>query len=109
MQLFSILDEVACVLTGITARNPAMVARLRRQAKAMPPAEIAAHLANAIASATDAAHARAWEEAEHGMASAETLVDHEYYGELVAAWSLVAGEHQITSLDPWLGERDRLH
>lgn len=109
MQIFPILDDVACALTDITATNPHMVARLRRQALAMPPCEIAAHLANAIANALDAAHARSWEESRYGFASAETQVDHEYFAELVAAWSLVAGEQGITSLEDALEEVERRH
>jgi hypothetical protein len=59
----SAFDEFACVPCGITVTNPAMVARIRAQSAAMSDYEIAAHLGNAIASSTDAAHALAWEQA----------------------------------------------
>ena len=97
-------DDVACITTGIAINNPAMVARLRAQAHHLPASDIAAHLAGAIANATNAAHARAWEEDQFGEARPETQVDHEYFEELVAAWSLIASEHQITSLDALLEE-----
>jgi hypothetical protein len=76
-----------------------MVARIRAQSVAMSDYEIAAHLGNAIASSTDATHALAWEQSQLGEASAETLVDAEYFEELVAAWSLIASERGIDSLD----------
>jgi hypothetical protein len=97
-------DDIACVVTGITTANPAMVARIRTQSEQLGSYDIAAHLANAIASANDAAHARNWEESQFGEASAETLVDTEYYEELVAAWSLVASERQVAGFDSLLGE-----
>jgi hypothetical protein len=52
-------------------------------------------ITNAIASATDATHARAWEESQFGEARAETLVDHEYIEDLVATWSMVATQREI--------------
>jgi len=61
MQIISAFDDIACVTTGITVTNPAMVARIQIQSAPLSDYEIAAHLASAIASATDAAHARAWE------------------------------------------------
>ena len=97
-------DDVACITTGIAITNPAMVARLRNQAVRLTPSDIAAHLANAIANATDAAHALAWEQEQFGEGHPETQVDHEYFEELVAAWSLIASEHQIDSLDAVLAE-----
>lgn len=95
----SAFDEFACVPCGITVTNPAMIARIRAQAATMSDYEIAAHLGNAIASSTDAAHALSWEQSQLGEASAETLVDAEYFEELVAAWSLIASERGIDSLD----------
>jgi len=41
----------------------------------------------------------AWEQSQLGEACAETLVDAEYFEELVAAWSLIASERGIDSLD----------
>ncbi len=96
---YSNFDDVACITNGITVTNPAMVARIRGQAAHLSDYEIAAHLSNAIASSTDAAHALAWEQSQLGEACAETLVDAEYFEELVAAWSLIASERGIDSLD----------
>lgn len=92
-------DDVACITTGITVTNPAMVARIRAQSAYLTDYDIAAHLGNAIASSTDAAHSLAWEESQFGEARAETLVDAEYFDDLVAAWSLIASERGIDSLD----------
>jgi hypothetical protein len=98
---YSNFDDVACITNGITVTNPAMVARIRAQAAHLSDYDIAAHLSNAIASSTDAAHALAlaWEQSQLGESSAETLVDAEYFEELVAAWSLIASERGIDSLD----------
>lgn len=109
MQIISVFDDITCAATGITITNPAMVARVQARSAAMPDCEIAAHLANAIASATDAAHARAWEESQFGEARPETLVDHEYFEDLVAAWTLVATQRDIDSLDGLLGEVVSVH
>jgi len=109
MQIISAFDDIACVSTGITLTNPAMVARIQIQSAPMTDYEIAAHLANAIASATDAAHARAWEESQFGEARAETLVDHEYFEDLVAAWSMVATQREIDSLDGMLTDTAVVH
>jgi len=106
---FSNFDDVACIACGITITNPAMVARLRNQAHHLSASEIAAHLAGAIANATDAAHALAWEEAQFGEGRPETQVDQEYFEELVAAWSIIATEHQIASLDACLLEAASIH
>ncbi len=92
-------DDVACIITGITVTNPAMVDRIRRQAFIHSDQEITAHLANAIANASDAGHAHAWEESNFGQAAPETQVDLEYYQDLVTAWSLVASERGIETLD----------
>jgi hypothetical protein len=91
-------DEIAGVSHGIEAINPCMVARLRRAADSLNRYEISARLADAVTEAADAAHTRAWEEAQFGEASADTIVDCEYFDELAAAWSLVAIEHQL--IDP---------
>lgn len=109
MQIISAFDDIAFAATGITVTNPAMVARIQIQSAPMTNYEIAAHLANAIANATDAAHARAWEESQFGEARAETLVDHEYFEDLVAAWSMVAIQREIDSLDGLLTEAVSVH
>lgn len=106
---YSNFDDVACITTGITVTNPALIARLRGQATHLSAADIAAHLAGAIANATDAAHALAWEEHQFGEGRPETQVDCEYFVELVAAWSLIASEHQIASLDACLIEAASIH
>src|SRR3546814_10120282 len=72
-----------------------MVARIRRVADTLNRYEIAARLADAITDAADAVHTRAFEEAQFGEASADAIVDCEYYDDLAAAWSLVASEHQL--------------
>lgn len=102
-------DDVACISTGIAITNPAMLARIRNQALNLPAHEITAHLGNAIANSTDAAYALAWEKAQFGETRPETQVDHEYFEDLVAAWSLVASEHQIASLDAFLLEEVSVH
>ena len=102
-------DDVACITTGITVTNPAMVIRIRAQAQRLPVAEITAYLGNAIGNATDAAHAAAWETSQFDEPSAETQVDLEYYQELVAAWSLIAAEHDIDTLDVLLYADTMLH
>src|SRR3546814_14193778 len=76
-----------------------MVARIRRVADTLNRYEIAARLADAITDAADAAHTRAFEEAQFGEASADAIVDCEYYDDLAAAWSLVASEHQLINPD----------
>ena len=81
---YSNFDDVACITNGITVTNPAMVARIRAQSAHLTDYDIAAHLGNAIASSTDAAHSLAWEESQFGEARAETLVDAEYFDDLVA-------------------------
>eukprot|EP01037_Dinobryon_pediforme_P016747 gene16747-16927_t len=96
---YSNFDDVACITNGITVTNPAMVARIRAQSAHLTDYDIAAHLGNAIASSTDAAHSLAWEESQFGEARAETLVDAEYFDDLVAAWGLIASERGIDSLD----------
>jgi hypothetical protein len=59
-------DDVACIITDITITNATMVNRIRRQALNQSDQEITAHLSNAIANATDAAHARDWEASNFG-------------------------------------------
>lgn len=93
------LDEIAGIAHGIEVINPALVARIRRAADSLNAHEIAARLADAITEALDAAHVRSFEEAQFGEASAESLVDSEYYDGLAAAWSLVAAEHHLVSPD----------
>ena len=88
-------DEIAGIAHGVETTNPAMVARIRRAADTLSRYEIAARLADAITEAADAAHVRAFEEAQFGQASADAIVDCEYYDDLAAAWSLVASEHQL--------------
>lgn len=92
-------DEIAGIAHGIEITNPGMVGRIRRAADTVSRYEIAARLAQAITEAADAAHTRAFEEAQFGQASADAIVDQEYYGELAAAWSLVASEHQLMGED----------
>jgi hypothetical protein len=109
MQIISAFDDIAFATSGITVTNPAMVARIQIQSAPMSDYDIAAHLANAIASATDAAHARACEESQFGECRAETLVDHEYFEDLVAAWSMVATQREIDSLDGLLTDAASVH
>ena len=92
-------DAFAGIDHGIEGLNPSLVARIRRAADAMSRHEIAAYLAGAITEAADAAHIRAFEEAQFGEASADAIVDQEYHEELASAWSLVAAEHQLVSPD----------
>ena len=92
-------DDVACVITGITVTTPAMVNRIRNQALIQSDQEVTAHLANAIANASDAAHTFAWETSNYGQAASETQVDLEYYRDLVSAWIMVASERGIETLD----------
>ena len=92
-------DDVACIITGITVTNSAMVNRICKQALIQTDQEVTAHLANAITNASDSAHAHAWEESNYGFAAPETQVDLEYYQDLVSAWSLVASERGIETLD----------
>ena len=99
MLRISNFDDVACIITGITVTNPAMVDRIRKQARNLTVQDITANLAAAIGNATDAAHAQAWEESNFGQAAPETLVDLEYYNDLVSAWSLVASARGIGTLD----------
>lgn len=92
-------DDVACIISGITVANPAMVNRIRRQALIHSDQEITAHLASAIANASDALHAHTWKESNYGQATPETLIELEYYQDLVSAWSLVTSERGIETLD----------
>src|SRR3546814_9475348 len=80
-------DEIAGIGHIIEITNPAMVARIRRVADTLNRYEIAARLADAITDAADAAHTRAFEEAQFGEASADAIVDCEYYDDLAAARS----------------------
>ena len=102
-------DEIAGVAHGVEITNPAMVARIRRAAEALNRYEIAARLAQAITEAADAAHTRAFEEAQFGEASADAIVDQEYYDDLAATWSLVASEHQLISPDAIFSHDGSVH
>lgn len=102
MYSLSSYHEIAGIAHGIDITNPGMVARIRRAADDLTAYEIAAQLADAVRQAADADHARAYEEAHFGEASADAIVDAEYYEELVAAWSLVASEHQLCSVETLL-------
>lgn len=102
-------DEIAGVAYGIEFTNPGMVDRIRRAADALNRYEIAARLAQAITEAADAAHTRAFEEAQFGEASADAIVDQEYYDDLAATWSLVASEHQLISLDAIFSHDGSVH
>lgn len=102
-------NEIAGVSHGIEAINPCMVARIRRAADALTRYEIAARLADAITEAAAAAHTRAWEESQFGEASADTIVDCEYFDELAAAWSLVASEHALISPETILAYDGSVH
>ena len=102
-------DEIAGIAHGIEITNPAMVARIRDAADSLNRYEISARLANAITEAADAAHARAFEEAQFGEASADAIVDCEYYDDLAATWSLIAGEHQLVSLEALYTQDGSVH
>lgn len=102
MHLLTSFDEVAGIAHGIEITNPGMVARIRRAADSLNPHEIAARLGQAVREAADAAHIRAFEEAQFGQASADAIVECEYQDELASAWSLVATEHQLYSIDALL-------
>src|SRR3546814_7014457 len=101
-------DEIAGIGHSIEITNPAMVARIRRVADTLNRYEIAARLADAITDAADAAHTRAFEEAQFGEASADAIVDCEYYDELAAAWSLVASAHQLIRAEEHTSELQSL-
>lgn len=102
-------DEIAGVAHGIEVTNPWLVARIRRAAENLNAYEIAARLGQVITEAADAAHARAFEEAEFGEASADAIVDCEYYDELAATWSLVAAEHQLITPETILAHDGSVH
>jgi hypothetical protein len=102
-------DEIAGVTHGIEVTNPSMVARIRRAADSLNRCEIAARLAQAITEAADAAHTRDFEEAQFGEASADAIVDCEYYEELASAWSLVAAEHQLITPESILAHDGSVH
>ena len=95
----SILSDTAGFGASIDLLNPGLVARIRRAADTMNRHEISARLHDAIAEAANALHARNWEEAQFGEASADAIVDCEYHDDMAAAWSLVAAEHQLITED----------
>ena len=64
-------NDIAGIAHGIETTNPCMVERIRRAADNMGRHEIAARLGQAITEATDAAHARDFEQAQFGEASAD--------------------------------------
>lgn len=109
MNALTNFDDVAGIANGILFSNPHLVSRLRRTAENLNHYEIAAHLCNAITSAADAAHARSYEEEYLLEASAETIADYEYYHDLAAAWSVIATEHQLSSLDTILTNDGSVH
>lgn len=102
-------DEIAGIAHGIETTNPCMVERIRRAADSLNRHEIAARLADAITEANDAGHVRAFEEAQFGEASADAIVDCEYYDDLAAAWSLIASEHQLVSPHVLLAHDGSVH
>ncbi|WP_328281601.1 hypothetical protein [Sphingobium sp.] len=102
-------DDIAGIAHGIEITNPSMVARIRRAAETLNAYEIAARLGQAITEAADAAHIRAFETEQFGEASADAIVDCEYYDELAAAWSLIAAEHQLISPDILLAHDGSVH
>ncbi|EAT07474.1 hypothetical protein SKA58_19625 [Sphingomonas sp. SKA58] len=102
-------EDVAGIANGIGITNPHLLNRIRATAANLDHYEIAAHLNNAIGNAADAAHARSYEEEYLLEASAETITDYEYYHELAAAWSVVATEHQLTSLETILANDGSVH
>ena len=63
----------------------------------------------AITEAADAAHTRDFEDAQFGEASADAIVDCEYYDELAAAWSLVAAEHQLITPEILIAHDGSVH
>lgn len=109
MLQFRPFDAMPDIVDGIELNNPAMVERVRRAAEKLSPYEISAHLANAITSAADAAHTRAWEETHYGEASADAIVDAEYHDELAAAWSLIAAEHHLLAPDIYFALNGSMH
>lgn len=102
-------DEITGIAYGVEIANPAMVARIRAAADTLNRYEIAVRLAQAITEAADAAHIRAFEEAQFGEASADAIVDQEYYDDLAAAWSLVAAEHQLITPETILAHDGSVH
>lgn len=109
MNALTSFADVAGIGHGILFTNPHLVNRLRGIAENLNHYEIAAHLGNAITSANDADHARSYEEAYLLEASPETIADCEYYNELAAAWSIVATEHHLTSLETILTNDGSVH
>lgn len=105
----TILSDSADFGVSIDILNPSLVQRIRRNAAAMNRQELFAQLHGAIADAANAHHARRWEEAQLGEASADAIVDCEYHDDLAAAWSLVAAEHQLITEDSILLHDGLIH
>ena len=105
----TILSDTAGFGASIDILNPSLVQRIRRNAARMDRHEIFAQLHRAIADAANAHHARRWEEAQLGEASADVGVDCEYHDDLAAAWSLVAAEHQLITEDSVLLHDGSVH
>ena len=109
MNALTSFTDVAGISHGILYSNPHLVSRIRKQAENLDHYEIAAHLGNAISGAADAAHARSYEEDYLMDASPETIADYEYFHDLAAAWSIVATEHQLTSLETIFANDGSVH
>lgn len=109
MLAFTQLDAMSGSAHDIETLNPAMVSRLRAQAARLDHYQIAVHLADAIAAATDAAHISRWQEHAYGEASPEAMVDQEYHDDLVSAWTLIAAEHQLVNLDVLFADDRSFH
>src|SRR3546814_13881235 len=90
-------DEIAGIGHSIEITNPAMVARIRRVADTLNRYEIAARLADAITDAADAAHTRAFEEAQFGEASADAIVHCEYYDDLARSEERRGGKECVST------------
>jgi hypothetical protein len=107
--LNTILSDTAGFGASIDVLNPSLVQRIRRSAAGMNRQQLFAQLHVAIADAANAHHARRWEEAQLGEASAEAIVDCEYHDDLAAAWSLIAAEHQLITEDSILLQDGSVH
>jgi len=109
MITFTQFDEMSGPGHDIEIVNPDMVTRLRAQADSLNRYQIAAQLADAVTAAADAAHTCRWQEQLYGQASPDAIVDHEYYDEMVSAWTLIAAEHQLMNLDTLFAHDGSVH